>query len=223
MTTGRINQVTIVGIDDPERPTIRGEHLRWTPESMRGLTKERIVSSRATTIRSKLTNVANRDPIASTEFPKNQSVPQQRQHSLRNASVKCNIWFSRGGYQPLHHNPEVGYQLRRAPKCLCVSLTIGHPSTDSIDTDETANQIIGVSGVRFANSDPISPGRPRESLTNGVENSHISSHHSQLPRVERNQAFDDQTNASESFSDTSQGSNGSTTLSNWNKIHEGYG
>ena len=28
MTTGRINQVTIVGIDDPERPTVRGEHAR---------------------------------------------------------------------------------------------------------------------------------------------------------------------------------------------------
>ena len=130
MTTGRINQVTI--LTGPLSP--RGSSGRERPEGRTGLLQSRSGSRPRSAWTCPCADPtpehATGHPIAPTEFPKAWSAADAEVQARRR-DPHCDMHTSRGGYQP-PVTPEGGYELRLTPECVVIMIAIGQSSTDSV-------------------------------------------------------------------------------------------
>ena len=141
MTTGRINQVTI--LTGPLSP--RGSSGRERPEGRTGLLQSRSGSRPRSAwtypCADPTPEHATGHPIAPTEFPKVWSAADAEMQA-RKPDPHCNIHTSRGGYQP-PVTPGSGYRLRLTPKCVVIMIAIGQSSTDSVRARELPHKSSG--------------------------------------------------------------------------------
>ena len=120
MTTGRINQVTIL-TGRPLRSEGRKDHRQPSIKKGSGLVKRsgrepKPNAQPRSPLGPKPPKVPMGDPICPTELPKEWSAATLGIHDPK-ACPRCAIYSSEGGYQP-PVTPGGGYELRLTPKCL---------------------------------------------------------------------------------------------------------
>ena len=119
MTTGRINQVTIL---TGQAAAPKGDGPGEPPGRRSGLVKRsgarpKPVHPARETPEAEAQGISIGHPIAPTEFPRGWSAHSMWGFATRNAGPLCGIHALEGGYQP-PVTPGDGYELRLTPECL---------------------------------------------------------------------------------------------------------